>query len=233
DKKSAVAPAADREFRLRSIFVVDQVLRRGDEIVEHVLLGVEHSGFVPFLAVLAAAAQVRDRENSSHLHPNQTRWSKARRLGNVESAVAVEVGRILAVALDSLFVGEEHRHARAIAAFEKDLLGRVGVGIKFYFRFENQFASAFVEIVTENFRGRGVTGERVKRLAIFALAGESGGGSDSGQGDLAIARAVELEQSHYAMRVVQIERDETLAHAADRFEFVFRLRADFVDLRGG
>jgi hypothetical protein len=43
------------------VFVVDQVLGRGDEIVEYVLFRVQHSTFVPFLAVFAAAAQIGDR----------------------------------------------------------------------------------------------------------------------------------------------------------------------------
>ena len=45
----------------------DQVLGRGDEVVEDVLLVAEHAGLVPGLAVLAAAAQVGHRVDAAAL----------------------------------------------------------------------------------------------------------------------------------------------------------------------
>ena len=119
----------------------------------------QHPGFVPFLAVLAAATQIRDHIDPAHFHPDQICRRKIWRARNIEPAVAVKIGRVLAVAFHSFFVGNEHRHAGAIRAFVKDLLGRVIVGTKFYFRFEQQRARAFVEIVPENFSRRGETGE--------------------------------------------------------------------------
>ncbi len=176
--------------------IVDQILGGSDEIVEHVLFHVQHSGFVPFLAVLAAAAHVRHCENPAHFHPNEIGRTERRRFGNVEPAVAVKISRILAVAFYSFFVGDEHWHARAVARLRwvvKDLLGRVIVRIKFYFRFEKQRTRALVEIVPENFSRSGETGERIKCFAVFAFAGKSAGGAESGQRDLAVGCPVQLE----------------------------------------
>src|SRR5205807_10644228 len=89
NEQSAVAAAADREFRRRRVFVVDQVLGRGDEIIEDVLFDVQHSGFVPFLAVLAATAQVGQRVNAAHFHPNQVGRREGGGARNIESTVTV------------------------------------------------------------------------------------------------------------------------------------------------
>jgi hypothetical protein len=46
------------QARRRGPAFADQVLGRRDEVVEHVLLLEQRAGLVPFLAVLAAAAQL-------------------------------------------------------------------------------------------------------------------------------------------------------------------------------
>ena len=48
-----------------------QILGRGDEIVKHILLLIEHAGAMPVFAELAAAAQVRDRENAVVIEPGK------------------------------------------------------------------------------------------------------------------------------------------------------------------
>ena len=52
------------------IFLRDQVLGGCDEVVENVLFALFRSGFMPFLAVLAAAAEVGDRENAVGIEPD-------------------------------------------------------------------------------------------------------------------------------------------------------------------
>src|SRR2546430_8580958 len=121
----------------------------------------------------------------------------------------------------SFFVGDEHRDPRSIRAVIKNLFGRVIVRVKSYFRLEKQLARALVEIVAEDFSRRGETGERIKRFAVFAFAGKSAGGAESGQRDLAVGHPVQLELLHGAVRVLQVNRDQALADGADRFEFIF------------
>src|SRR5262249_49079934 len=104
-----------------------------------------------------------------------------------------KIGRIPAVAFHSFFVGDEHWDARAVAAFVKDLLGLIIIRIKLYLRFEEHLARFLVKIVPKDRRRRGEASERIKGLAIFAFAGESNGGAESWQRDLAITRAVEFE----------------------------------------
>src|SRR3546814_1898660 len=62
DEQPAVRAALDRELVTRGDTLRDQMLRRGQEVVEAVLLVGEAAAVVPFLAVFAAAADVRDRK---------------------------------------------------------------------------------------------------------------------------------------------------------------------------
>src|SRR5215471_18358816 len=173
-----------------------------DEIIEHILFRVKHPGLMPFLAVLAAAPQVRNSVNAAHFHPDQISRRERRRAGNVEPAIAVKISRRLAVSFHSFFVWDKHRHARAIGALVKDLFSRVIIRIEFHVWLEQQLACPLVDIVAEDFRGRGETRKRVKRLAVFAFSGESGGSAKPRQRDLAVSRSVALEQFHRAVRVL-------------------------------
>src|SRR5262249_1932925 len=157
------------------------------------------------------AAQVRNGQDASHFHPDEVFRLKRRSLGNVEPAVTIKISGRLAVPFHSSLVGDEHWDARAVAAFVKDLLSRVIARVKFYIRLEQESAGALVEIVTENLGRCGVAGERVKRLTIFPFTGKSGGRAKSRQRNLSIRRAVQLEQLHRAVRVLEIERDEVVA----------------------
>src|SRR5688500_15209142 len=65
DQQPAVASPFDRDLRGAGVSLADKELGGRDEVVEHVLLLVEHPGAMPFLAVLAAAAQVREREDAA------------------------------------------------------------------------------------------------------------------------------------------------------------------------
>ena len=64
-QQAAVAAALDRELRRASVAALDQVPQHGGEVVEHVLLLRQVAGLVPRLAVLAAAAQVGDRDDDA------------------------------------------------------------------------------------------------------------------------------------------------------------------------
>ena len=88
----------------------DEVLRRRDEIVEDVLLLVEHAGAVPGLAVLAAAAQVRQREHAAGVEEREVAGVVGGRAADVEPAVAAEQHRPLAVWTQAGAMDEEHRN---------------------------------------------------------------------------------------------------------------------------
>ncbi len=110
----------------------DQVLGRRDEVVEDVLLVLQHPGLVPCLAVLRAAAQVCFAEDAALLDEHDGRGTETGRAVDLEAAVGIEVARILAVELQILAVCDEHRHLRAVLRGVEHLLGGEQRGIEIH-----------------------------------------------------------------------------------------------------
>ena len=69
DQQAAVAAAVQRELPVRRDALGDQVVGDRGEVVEDVLLALEPARVVPGGAVLAAAAQVRDRQHAAGREP--------------------------------------------------------------------------------------------------------------------------------------------------------------------
>jgi hypothetical protein len=103
------------------IALANQVLRRGEEVVEHVLLPVQHPGAVPRLTVLAAAAQVGQREDPAVVEQRKVPRVVGWRAGDVESAVAAQQDRPRAVAREAGAVHEKHGDPGAVSALEPHL----------------------------------------------------------------------------------------------------------------
>ena len=73
DQQTAVGAAQDGEFFRLGMLLVDQILGRCHEVVEHVLFVLLLAGFVPSLAVFAAPTEIGHGIHAAHLHPGQTR----------------------------------------------------------------------------------------------------------------------------------------------------------------
>src|SRR5262249_25751087 len=120
----------DREPLRPRVAVADQVLGGGAEVVEHVLLLVEHARLVPLLTVLAAAAETGRRVDAATLEPRDRLAREVRRRRGAEAAVAEQVDRVVAVELQVLAMHDEHRNPRAVLALVEDLLGREGARVE-------------------------------------------------------------------------------------------------------
>ena len=130
DKQAAVGSTHDAERGRRGVLLAHEIFGRCDEVVEHVLLAIEHAGLVPRLAVLASAAHVRGRPDAPALEPRRHIGPECRQRRNVEAAVPVEHRRVGAVADQIFLVGHEHRHSRAVLRVEEDTLGRIELRIE-------------------------------------------------------------------------------------------------------
>ncbi len=109
-----------------SVFLRDQIFAGSDEVVEDVLLFIKHAGAMPVFTELGTAAQIGDRVNATVLHPEIHAAVESRFQRDVETAIAGQQSRILAVLLDSLFVDDKHRNFRAIFRRVPNLLHVVG-----------------------------------------------------------------------------------------------------------
>ena len=116
------------------VLMVDQPFGGGDEIF--VRLGpIELDGrLVPFLAIFTAAADVGDRVNAPHLHPIDDRDAECGGDRDVESAVAVEQGRVVAAERQPFLGGDEHRNLGAVLAGVENLLRLIKGRIELDFR---------------------------------------------------------------------------------------------------
>ena len=66
-EQTAVGPALDGQVVRIGVSLSDEPLGRSEKIVEDILLVAEHARLVPFLAVLAAAAQIGNGHQASLL----------------------------------------------------------------------------------------------------------------------------------------------------------------------
>ena len=128
-KQAAVGAALHRQLGRLGVAFLAQPLGDGDAIVEDVLLFELGAGPVPFLAVLAAAAEAGLHIHAAHLEPQQPADRERRRQRDVEPAVAVEQRRVVAVALQALLGRDEHRHLGPVLARDERLRHLVIVGV--------------------------------------------------------------------------------------------------------
>src|SRR6202050_1972924 len=82
DQDAAGAGAFTRQALRAGVFVFDQVLSAGDEIVDGVLFGQLVAGAVPLLAVFAATANMRERDDAATFQPRQPDRIKKSVIGN-------------------------------------------------------------------------------------------------------------------------------------------------------
>src|SRR5262249_13881924 len=130
DQQPAVRSSANDEPLPAGIARRLQILGRGDEIVEYVLLLLAHARMVPGLAVLAASAQVRNREDTALLEPAGDRSGKEWLHRDVEAAIAVEHRWVAVVQRQSLAQRDEDRHAGAVFRNITERTRLVGAGVE-------------------------------------------------------------------------------------------------------
>ncbi len=231
DQQAAVGSAGDRQLAGRCVAFVDQVLRRGDEVVEHVLLVLQHPRPVPLLAVLAAASQVGLGVDAAQLEPDQTAGREARRHADVEAAVAVEVGRVRAIERYPLLVRDEHGDPGAVLRPIEHLAGLVAAGVEIDGgRLEHRRFPG-LEIIVKDGRRVEKRGERVEHLRVLALSAEAADGSDRRELDLLHQLAVHRVDERPRVGVVQVAGDELVVDDADVLQHVGFLGDDRAPVR--
>src|SRR5262249_35882356 len=96
------------------VFLLDQILGAGDEIIEDVLLFGEVATPVPFFAEFAAASEVGNGIDAALVQPDAANEVEARHLAAAVAAVAVENARVPAVKPCAFLANDVERNARAI-----------------------------------------------------------------------------------------------------------------------
>src|SRR5580692_8173345 len=111
-------------FSIR-ILLPNQILGRRNEVVKHILLFVQHPRSMPLFSKLRTTAQVGHGENSTVFKPKITISRKARSHADIESTIAGQQSRILAVQGQTLLVENEHRNLGSNFRREPNLIDPV------------------------------------------------------------------------------------------------------------
>src|ERR1700685_1549999 len=104
------------------IFLRNQILSRRNKVVKHILLFAQHAGSMPLFPELRPAAQMGHGENTATLKPKKAITRKARSQADVESTIARQQRRILAVQHQTLLVKNKHRNLGPILRRKPDLI---------------------------------------------------------------------------------------------------------------
>ena len=113
-EQAAVASPLDREFLWPRPFLLDQVFRGRRKIIEHVLFFREIASLVPFLAELAATADVCHDVNAAAIKPEPTREIEAGRHADAVATVAVKQRRIIPIKVRSFSPNDVERNFCAV-----------------------------------------------------------------------------------------------------------------------
>src|SRR5690606_10015519 len=130
----------------------------------------------PRLAVLAAAADVGEREHAARLDPRDPRCREAWGQRNVEPAIAVEQRRCRRAHV--LAADDEYRNPRPVLGGIEPLLDRDGLGVEHQLPLRELRRLARRDVQPIDRRGAIEAGEAVERLRVPGLAGEPADAAD-------------------------------------------------------
>ena len=169
---------------------------------------------MPFLAVLAAAAEHGERKDAAALEPGKDGGAEARPLRDEEAAVAGEErGRVL-VRLLPLRVHEEYGNLGAVLGSREELLGSISRGIDGNLEAEEHLHAALRDRGPVDGVGDGERLEREVSLVLVGPADEPRRGAELGERQLARELSVEVADFDAGKDVLQVHDRELPAHQA-------------------
>ncbi len=190
---------------------------------------VEHPGAVPVFAELGPAAQVGDRIDAAVLHPEKHAAAESRSLRDVEAAVAIQQGGVLAVLLNSLLADDKHRNFRAVPRAVPNLLDSISRridGRRIDFGPERAFYIVQINAIDRRWHGEGMESE--KDFVAIIPAGGAENTANGGQRNVGELLAVEPEKIQFRSRVVLILCQQLAAGHACQLQHCVRLRDEFL-----
>src|SRR5215213_11558953 len=149
---------------------------------------------MPLLAVLATTTQVSGRVDHALFQQRETQGAERRRGDDVESAVTIKQRGIVAVEFQAFLVDQKHRHARAVFAVVKNLLGLVVL----WFKSGNVHGAEhgrFLrrDVVLVNRRRKIERGEAVVHVLVITQTAKAAGSSETRQPHFVFELAVETK----------------------------------------
>ena len=195
-----------------------------DEVVEHVLLALEHPGLVPGFPVFPAAAQIGDRVDPALVDQHEVGRIERGREGNVEAPVPRQQHRPPAVRRQPFAVHQEHRHLRAVLRGVPHLCRLVLRGIDPPLARAERRQRLRREVVAIVCRRIDEGAEADEHLVVFGASADAGDRADRRQIDRAGRPPGEIEEPDAVAGVLQVRRDERAVDEERRRQLVGRFR---------
>ena len=149
---------------------------------------------MPLFTVFGTAADAGLCVYAAPLEERDAPRGEVRGHADVESAVTVDEGGVLAVQLKALLIGDEHRHAGAVLAFVEHLFGYEIVGLEGELRLDVKGAFASLKIVLVDGSRPVDRGEGVVAVGLFLNSGKAHR-THTGKLYVADLGSVEIEQA--------------------------------------
>ena len=225
DEQSAIAATDDGEVGRTGVFLLDQILSSSDEVVEDVLLLHLRTRLVPSLAILAAATERSLGIDATALQERDAGSGERGIHRDIETAVGIEIDRVLAVEFQALLVGDEERYARTVLAGVEHLLGLIlaelevdlghGIGLQ-------RVGGAVILIDRPGLREGGKADEALLAVLVAADAGAA----NARKAYLLLHLAVEVIDIDVAAGVLLVAHIEFAADDVGAIDHVFALGDD-------
>ena len=184
---------------------------------------------MPFLTVFVTAAEVHLSIDAAVLQEGQARGAEARIQGDVEAAVTIKEGGILAILHKVFLIGQEHRHLGAILRSDKHLLGgevgRVEVDLR---RTEHRGLVLF-DVIFEDGGRIDKRGEAVVDLRFVVAAAETDF-AESGQLDLVEHGTIHIVDVSVVGSILVVSDNHLAIGQLCRNQHVVRLRDEILPI---
>ena len=184
---------------------------------------------MPVLAEFRSAAQIGDRVNSSMLQPEIGTAIEGRGHADVESAIASQHRRILAVPFYSFFIDHEHGHARAVFRVVPDLLDCIDGGIDGRrVHLAPLRALVIIQVIAVDRRRNRERLESEERFVLIPLSARCEHAAEGGKAYVVQLLALEVEELELRACIVFVLSEQLAAKDAHALEHGLTLRNNFL-----
>mmetsp|Transcript_25702 Transcript_25702/g.86223 ORF Transcript_25702/g.86223 Transcript_25702/m.86223 type:complete len:476 (-) Transcript_25702:11-1438(-) len=226
DQQAAVGSPLDAEALPGGVPARHEVLGAGHKIVKHVLLAAAGARLVPLPAVLAPAADVRERPDApprpaaaalvfgEELEEREVHRVEGGLLDHVEAAVAKQGGRARAVHGAVPGVDDEHGHLGAVLGRDELLVDHEARGVQARdVRLRHLVQGAGRRPVAKHRGGREEVLKVEEELLVPLAPGDRGDDAHGGEGHAAFHGAVHCALHKLVLDVLHVFQNELPAHA--------------------
>ena len=174
-QQTTIRATYDSYFIFVSILIINKVFGSCDEIVEYILFLHLRTGYVPVFTILATTTQINLCIDTSILQERNTWCRETRIKADIETAVTIEIHRILTVFLKIFLISQEHRYLCAVLAGVEYLLRYKFIGVEVNLRSTEELIGIRIHIIFIRSTGDGERSKTEETFFVIFVATETYG----------------------------------------------------------